>query len=352
MNAHFLSSKQAAAARQRGFSLIELMVGLFIGGVVLFAMTVLFANNSRARAQIDQSTQQIENGRYALDVLRDEVHLAGYYGDVIPQQGYVTASGKTSDPCATALGTASTNVQFNLSPLQWPVPLYGVAGDDTAPTCVTSPGRKTGTYTPDILVLRRTKTIPTASGSLTSNKIYLQASGCNDELKQHKDFVRDTGANAATFNLHKRGTPCNASADIYEFETRIYYISNETIPTLRVLTISGGTSTNEPLVEGIEDMRIEYGHDTNGDGAADEYRKCSAGASTPDPCSDTDWANMVSVRVYLLARNLAVTGGYTDTKTYSLGTGVTIPAFNDGYKRHVYTAVIRLMNPAGTRERT
>jgi len=349
MNARFLSSKHAATARQHGFSLIELMVGLLIGGVVLFAMTVLFANNSRARAQIDQSTQQIENGRYALDVMRDELHLAGYYGDVLPQQGYVTASGKTSDPCATALGTASTNVQFNISPLQWPVPLYGVAGGDTAPTCVTSPSAKVGA---DILVLRRTKTIPTASGSLTSNKIYLQASGCNDELKQHKDFVRDTGANAASFNLHKRGTPCNASADIYEFETRIYYISNETIPTLRVLTISGGTSTNEPLVEGIEDMRIEFGHDTNGDGAADEYRKCLTTGGGADPCSDTDWANMVSVRVYLLARNLAVTGGYTDTKTYALGTGVTVGPFNDGYKRHEYTAVVRLMNPAGTRERT
>jgi type IV pilus assembly protein PilW len=335
--------------KQRGFSLVELMVGLFIGGVVLLAMTVLFANNSRARQQIDQSTQQIENGRYALDVLRDELHLAGYYGDVLPQQGFVTASGKTSDPCATALGTASTNVQFNLSPLQWPVPLFGVAGGDTAPTCVTSPGRKSNT---DILVLRRTKTIPTALASLTANKIYVQASGCNDELKQHKDFVRDTGANSATFTLHKRGTPCNATSDIYEFETRIFYVSNETTPTLRVLTISGGTSTNEPLVEGIEDMRIEYGHDTNGDGAADEYRHCLIAGGTPDPCSDTDWANMVSARIYLLARNLDVTSGYTDTKTYTLGTGVTVGPFNDAYKRHDYTAVIRVMNPAGTRERT
>jgi type IV pilus assembly protein PilW len=343
------SSESRPAIGQHGFSLIELMVGLFIGGVVLFAMTVLFANNSRARAQIDLSTQQIENGRYALDVLRDDLHLAGYYGDVLPQQGYVAASAQLSDPCATALGTATTNVQFNLSPLQWPVPLYGVAAGDTTPTCVTSPGRKAGT---DILVVRRTKTIPTASGSLTANKIYLQASGCNDELKQHKDFVRDTGTNATTFTLHKRGNPCNAVSDIYELQTRIYYISDETTPTLRVLTVAGGTSTNEPLVEGIEDMRIEYGHDTDGDGAADEYRKCATTGGTPDPCSATDWANMVSTRIYLLARNLAVTGGYSDSKTYTLGTGVTVGPFNDGYKRHEYTAVIRLMNPAGTRERT
>jgi type IV pilus assembly protein PilW len=344
------SSASRRDVSQRGFSLIELMVGLFIGGIVLFAMTVLFANNSRARAQIDLSTQQIENGRYALDVLRDDLHLAGYYGDVLPQQGFLIASAQLSDPCATALGTASTNVQFNLSPLQWPVPIYGVASGDTTPTCVATPGRKAGT---DILVVRRTKTIPTAIASVTSNKIYVQASGCNDELKQHKDFVRDTGANSATFTLHKRGNPCNLVSDVYELQTRIYYISDEATPTLRVLTVSGtATPTNEPLVEGIEDMRIEYGHDTDGDGAADEYRKCSATGGTPDPCSATDWANMVSARIYLLARNLATTAGYSDSKTYTLGTGVTVGPFNDGYKRHEYTAVMRLMNPAGTRERT
>jgi type IV pilus assembly protein PilW len=342
-------SESSAGIGQRGFSLVELMVGLFIGGVVLFAMTVLFANNSRARAQIDQSTQQIENGRYALDVLRDELHLAGYYGSVVPQQGFTAGTAKTSDPCATTLGTNPTNVQFNLSPLQWPVWIYGIAGPDADPTCVASPGRKAGT---DILVLRRTRTIPTASGSLTANKIYVQASGCNDELKQHKDFARDVGSNAGSFNLHKRGSPCNVAAEIYEFETRIYYISDETIPTLRVLTISGGTSTNEPLVEGIEDMRIEYGLDTTNDGAADEYHTCAAASAPPDPCSATQWANMMSARIFLLARNLTTTAGYTDNKTYTLGTGVTLPAPLDGYKRHVYTAVIRLMNPAGARERT
>ncbi|HEY3180908.1 MAG TPA: PilW family protein [Casimicrobiaceae bacterium] len=343
----YMLPMRSPVEKQSGFSLVELMVGLFIGGIVLFAMTVLFANNSRARAQIDQSTQQIENGRYALDVLRDDLHLAGYYGDVAPQQGYLTASGATSDPCATTLGTAATNVQFNLSPLQWPVPVYGVASGDTAPTCVTGPGRKAGT---DILVVRRTKTIPTTIATLNANKIYVQASGCNDELKQHKDFVRDVGSNAGTFVLKKKG--CGATADVYELQTRLYYVSDETIPTLRVLTISGTTSTNEPLVEGIEDMRVEYGRDIDSDGAADGYRKCLATGALPDPCTAAEWANMMAVRIFLLARNLNPESGYVDTKTYTLGSaaGVTVTP-GDNYKRHQYEAVVRLMNPAGTRER-
>jgi hypothetical protein len=121
-------------------------------------------------------------------------------------------------------------------------------------------------------VIRRTATVP-STGGLTATKIYLQASGCHTELDQHKDFVVDVGANAGTFVRTKKG--CATAADIYPFETRIYYVSNETIPTLRLLTISGTSSNNEPLVQGIEDLRVEYGRDNVGsDGAADTFRKC------------------------------------------------------------------------------
>ena len=38
------------------------------------------------------------------------------------------------------------------------------------------------------------------------------------------------------------------------------------------------------------------------------------------------------------------------TKTYDLGAGIVVGPFNDHYKRHAYTSVVRLMNPAGRRE--
>ena len=184
------------------------------------------------------------------------------------------------------------------------------------------------------------------TGGLTASKIYVQASGCKTELDQHKDFVVDVGANAGSFVRSKRA--CATTADVYEFQTRIYYVSNETIPTLRLLTISGTSSSNLPLVQGIEDLRIEYGRDNVGnDGAPDEFRKC---LSAVDPCLASDWANTMAVRVNLLARNIATGVGYTDGKTYALGAGVVVGPFNDHYKRHAYTAVIRLMNPAGRRE--
>ena len=328
----------------RGFTLIELMVGMTLGVIVLFALVTLFANNSRMRRETDQASQQIENGRYALDLLRDDLHLAGYYGDAVPQQGFLVVSATIPSVCATNMA----GLQFVAPPaaLQWPVPVFGIAGGDTVPTCVSTAagGVRPGT---DILVVRRTSTVAT-TGGLTATKVYVQATGCKTELDQHNDFVVDVGANPGTFVRMKRGCSALSPADTYEFQTRIYYVSNETIPTLRLLTISGASSTNEPLVQGIEDMRVEYGRDNAGnDGAPEDFRKCQAGV---DACVATDWANMMAVRVNLLARNLATGVGYTDTKTYALGAGVVVGPFNDHFKRHAYTAVVRLMNPAGRRE--
>ncbi len=338
----FTAIRPRPGARPGGFTLIEMMVGMALGVIVLFALVTLFVNNSRMRRETDQASQQIENGRYALDLLRDDLHLAGYYGDSVPQLGYTVATATIPSICATTIA----GLQFVAPPaaLQWPVPLFGIAGGDAVPACVSSAtgGQKAGT---DILVVRRTSTLPT-TGGLTATKVYIQATGCKTDLDQHKDFAIDVGANAGTFTKTKKD--CTTAADIYELQTRIYYVSNETIPTLRMLTISGTSSTNEPVVQGIEDMRVEYGRDNVGnDGAPDAFRKC---LSTADVCVATDWANMMAVRVNLLARNLATGVGYTDSKTYALGAGIVVGPFDDHYKRHAYTAVVRLMNPAGRRE--
>jgi hypothetical protein len=118
-------------------------------------------------------------------------------------------------------------------------------------------GTRAGT---DILVVRRTKSIPTAIGSLVGGSIYVQASGCNAELQQlhTKDLVVGLGSGGAgAFVLHKRD--CVNTAEVFEFQTRIYYISR-TRRFRRHACSPGATSTNE-LVEGIEDMyRIRPRH--------------------------------------------------------------------------------------------
>jgi len=73
------------------------------------------------------------------------------------------------------------------------------------------------------------------------------------------------------------------------------------------------------------------------------------GNSAPHHATITDWANVVTVRMHILARNTRETGGHKDEKTYNLGPVVVGP-FNDKYRRHVYSEMIRLMNVSGRRE--
>jgi type IV pilus assembly protein PilW len=112
------------------------------------------------------------------------------------------------------------------------------------------------------------------------------------------------------------------------------------------LGVTGGaaafSSPPTRLVEGIENLQLDYGLDSDNDGAPDSY--------TTAPTA-TDWANVMAIRVNLLARNNTTTPGYSDTNTYSLGlTSVTVPTQNQAYKRHAFSELVRLINPSGRRE--
>jgi type IV pilus assembly protein PilW len=130
------------------------------------------------------------------------------------------------------------------------------------------------------------------------------------------------------------------------------------VPTLKRLELTsvGGVTLMSlvPLVEGIENMQVEYGIDDApttanantgllGDGVPDTYKNAS-------DATLTDWAHVVTARIYLLARNVLPTNGYTDTKQYELGPlGLTLtPGGN--FKRHLYSAEVRLINPSARRE--
>jgi type IV pilus assembly protein PilW len=59
---------------------------------------------------------------------------------------------------------------------------------------------------------------------------------------------------------------------------------------------------------------------------------------------------VMTVRVNLLARNLDKTTGYSTNQTYDLGKAGTVGPFTDGYRRRVFSEVIRAVNPSARRE--
>jgi type IV pilus assembly protein PilW len=353
-----------AQTQQCGYTIIELMIAITISLIILASLVAIFANNSRTRVEIERANQQTENGRYALQLITDDLHNAGYLAEFNP--GCVNGTcplptpAAKPDPCDTSV--AGLNGALPLA-----VQGYDNGAPPASPTwsCTSvSADLRPGT---DILVVRHASTCAVGSAGCDPNlagDAYFQASDCNNVAELASGnvatyYVLDT--NAASFTLHQKD--CVTLANQYQYRTNIYFVANndnagDGIPTLKraELGLGGGnTFSIVPLVEGIENLQIEYGLDTSvpttGSPAVynanpDTYVPCAA---SPTGC----WRNTVAAKINVLARNTSTTQGYVDNKVYTLGlladgvTANTMGPFNDAYKRHAYESVVTLNNPAG-----
>ncbi len=327
----------------RGFTLVELMVGLAIGIVVLTAATVAFVNASSARREMEKTNRQMENGRYAMQVLADDIALAGYWGEFDPT--VVSAPASLPDICTTDPAALKLHV---------PLHIQQVPAGGAVPSCVSDV--KAGT---PIIAIRRAASCATNTGTLdcaaaAAGTTYVQSALCNTELALPSIAQRyAVSATLADFSLHKRD--CATAADVRKYVVHIYFVANNNnagdgIPTLKRAQLGAGSFSVQPLVEGIDDMQLEFALDTNGDSQPDvvvtdpsTYNGCASAACV------TNVQNIVDVKAYVLARNTDSTPGYVDTKVYPMGP-VTDGPYSDAYKRHAYATTVRVANAAGRRE--
>jgi type IV pilus assembly protein PilW len=220
-----------------------------------------------------------------------------------------------------------------------------------------------------VVAVRRSATCiagDTNCDAAATNQIYLQSALCNDELANlpvltHYIVAAKPASGPSAFPLHKHD--CATVASLRAYVMHIYFIANNNnpadgVPTLKRAELgANGVFSVVALVEGIENLQLEYGLDTNGDSMPDAasadpgtYGGCAA-----DLCYISNSLNAMTAKVHLLSRSTEASPGYTDTKTYPLGlqaddTQLVVGPFNDGFKRHAYTRTIRMNNPAGRRE--
>jgi type IV pilus assembly protein PilW len=384
--------------QQTGLSLIELMVALALGLVVVAAMTTLFVNVSRTNQEMAKTNSQIENARFAMQFLGNDVYHAGFWNEYIPDfddlsldigTAPVTFPLTTPDPCLSFAAPWPTTDGAHVDQLlAIPVEVHaGLPG-----TCTTTllPDKVAGT---DLLVVRHAEPcVPgeTNCDAEVAGRLYFQASNCLLQLDDDQNYVLGTSG----FTMRNRdctgtgGSPPAITggtiADKRRFMQSIYYIrswantNTDGIPTLvrSEFNFSGGTLAQQDpvaLVPGIERFRVELAFDDTSDSGdpvenhtpiawADTSNRNSPtnrGDGVPDggyvhcptvgTCTGGQLANTVALRMYILARADQESPGYKDEKSYTLG-GLNIAAFNDGFKRHVFSTSMRLHNIAGRRE--
>jgi type IV pilus assembly protein PilW len=347
------------AQRAQGLSLIELMIAIALGMVIVGALLALFLNVTRTNNEMAKMNRQIENGRFAIQLLQSDLVHAGFWGDFIPQ--FEDRGVAVPSDVPTAIPDPCTWPTDPILLQKYKSNLIGIPAQADAGSCGVVTSQAVGT---DVLVVRHAE--PTVgSAACGAGDLCFQASQCGLEITATPPQKYILGTTGHT--LHKKdcvgtGSPAlmpitaGSTALMRKITSNIYYVRDD-FTLMRSEFANGAHQAARPLIDGIQGFRVEYGIDNvgkngapvsytgavnRGDGVPDTYVTCA-------PCTFDQLTNVVTVRIHVLARSLEPTQGYSDTKTYTLGTG-TMGPFGDGFKRHVFTTTVRLINPAGRRE--
>jgi len=364
----------AAVRRQRGLTLIEFMVAIVLGMIIVAALATLVANQSANRSEVDRQGRTIENGRYAVRALAEELQIAGYWGELTTD---FTAPTAWADPCgANPAGPTQAEVEAGLG--------FNVVGFEV-PGAAIRPGYNDETPLPvalgcldhlrpgtDVVVVRRADpdTSPYESGGAPDpaklnagdnrTTLFLQT-GLNVSNLFTSRIA--TGANFASFDLKKKDK--TTTATVRKILVRIYYVADcstctgagaDAVPTLKMRELAAGPAWGEPVTvaEGIENLQVEWGLDgVNQDGTPDGTDVAAAGVGLGN------WPAAVSAKIYLVARSPEASPQYDDCpdpadarcKKYPLGLAGTMVAAGAerSFKRHVFVQSVRLVNPSARR---
>lgn len=199
-----------ASGRQRGFTLVELMVAVGIGLAIALGFAVSFVSLKGTWGTQDKLAQLQDNERLAMSFLTSSIEQAGYYPDSATQTRAVALPGFTDATYGTT--TAGQFLKGTDSAGSVPVSLstiYGTKGGDGVLTCQGA----TNTTSPAVAVAVR-------------NTFYVDAT--------------------------KHTLNC---------------IVTTSVPT------SGMDGSSAPLISGVDSMSVVYAVDTDStpDGKADKY---------------------------------------------------------------------------------
>jgi len=315
--------------RQRGLSLIELMIAMVLALVLSAAVINVFANNRHSFRQGENVQRMQDDARHALREITFELSMAGHYGDLL-MPGSVTPDGALT--LSTDCGPVGSpewmyqTVQPGTDQILSVVALDNATSAEAAAnfSCIGGAEFQAGT---DVVSIKRV--VGARAGALTAGKVYLRTNGTVGLLYQEPLG----GAPAIVVP---------APSAEWEYRPSVYYIRNyaymagDGIPTLCKKVLSGAAPgmTTECLATGIENLQIEYGIDTTGDSYANVYM--------PNPAI-ADLQSVVAARVSMLARTADIDTRYDNEKTFNLSNALPYTP-DDSFHRRVVSTTVSIQN--------
>lgn len=329
-------------AFQSGLTLVEIMVAMTIGLVLMAGIIQVFVA-SRASYQTNEAVSRVqENGRFAMNVLTREIRMAGYsgcrhLGDITPN---VIASGVS--PTAVDLsedgylvgvddGDGST---FGEVPNTDAITIRGASP---------SSANLIGNFTPSNANIQ----VDDNPDNWQAGDLMLVTDCSNADIFRATSVSNGSGTN--TMAHADKGNDNNRLSHTYtddalimSFHSDSYFVrdtgrTNEAgDPVLGLYHRDIDGNVNE-LIEGVEDMQIQYGLDQNANGDADKY--------VDWPAASGSVGNIVSIRfaVLMASNGRAAKGG--PSGSFKLLDTTVNPA-DDGRLRKVFASTVAIRNRA------
>ena len=321
------AARHLSKCREAGFTLIEMMIAITIGlGILAGLVGVLAANSNNSRSN-DRTSELMSNGRYALNSMKQELRQAGFRGYTWADPMAPAALGTLTNECL-ATGESAGSFVSNIRQGIW-------GANNSNPfsgSCIPNASYAAGN---DVMVLRR---LASSFETPVASKLYFQSSYSTGQIFR--------GATAPVF---ADGQTPVASFPLQVF---VYYISPFTVsaseiplvPALfRVALLSDGSMSRELVASGIEHLQVQYGRLTTATPPTTQFLDTLAGSSSSTVASE--WDNVNSVRIWLLARNETAEPGYLNSNSYVMGDQTyDYSAAPDGFRRQVFTTVVQLRN--------
>lgn len=324
-------------ANCRGLSLVEMLVAMAVGLVLLGGVyQVFFSTTTTSQVQENNSRIQ-ENGRFAIELLKKDIRMAGYMG------------------CANI-----NHVPVNLIAQPPPMPMFNsstvLRGYEGGAGWANKPANFVAGS--DVIEMHSAASLGISlAGNLTSANANIQLNGNPAGFKKDDaifigdcssvDVFRATTVSsgggkttiahgAGSNNSNNLSKAYLADAEVMSFQSYTYYLglNAEGNPSLYRMDHTGG-GTADDLVDNVETMQFLYGVDADGDGVVDDYVAANAVG---------DWKNVLSVKMALLLRGpTEVSRGELNTTTYAFY-GTTIDPPDDRRVRQLFTATVGIRN--------
>jgi type IV pilus assembly protein PilW len=313
--------------QQLGLGLVEVMVALFIGVFLLTGALSIYANGRGTLETTVRISRMQENARYSLELIEPDLRAAGYWGSTT-NTAFVDGRATPADPVAIAV----TNDCENNWAIHLDRPIEGSDNANPYPaTCLAGANRYADNT--DVLVLRHAGDTPIAAADLQAATLYVRADETRSELFVGTNEPTGFGPTANNFRLISHAYFISPASDL-----------DANVPSLRRLVLgSDGTDpmvTEEEVLAGAEDLQVQYGLDTDGDGSVNSY-------VDPDPA--VDLTQVLSVRVWLRMRTEVFEDGFEDNATYvyadvEFSPSATADTDDDRLRRLLVSKTVALRN--------